>query len=60
MAGSRLENPALSDLVIYEMNVYGFTEGDPDIPEEEQGKFSGIIRRIKNGYFKDLGGKRPR
>ena len=49
------KTPALSDLVIYEMNVYGFTEGDPDIPEEEQGKFSGIIRRIKNGYFKDLG-----
>lgn len=47
--------PDLSELIIYEMNVYGFTEGDPDIPEEEQGKFAGVIRRIKNGYFKDLG-----
>lgn len=49
------KTPNLSDLIIYEMNVYGFTEGDPDIPLEEQGKFSGVIRRIKNGYFKDLG-----
>lgn len=49
------KTPNLSDLIIYEMNVYGFTEGDPDIPPEEQGKFSGVIRRIKNGYFKDLG-----
>lgn len=47
--------PDLSELIIYEMNVYGFTEGDPDIPAEEQGKFAGVIRRIKNSYFKDLG-----
>lgn len=49
------KTPNLSDLIIYEMNVYGFSEGDPDVPREEQGKFAGVIRRIKNGYFKDLG-----
>ncbi len=49
------KTPKLSDLIIYEMNVYGFSEGDPDIPKEEQGKFAGVIRRIKNGFFKDLG-----
>lgn len=47
--------PDLADLIIYEMNVYGFTEGDRDIPDEEQGKFLGVIRRIKNGYFDNLG-----
>lgn len=45
----------LSEMIIYEMNVYGFTEGDADIPLAEQGKFQGVIRRIRNGYFGDLG-----
>ncbi len=49
------KTPPLSDLMIYEMNIYGFTEGDKDIPLQEQGRFQGVIRRIKNGYFKDLG-----
>ncbi|MGE5583063.1 MAG: alpha-amylase family glycosyl hydrolase, partial [Bacillota bacterium] len=49
------KTPDLSELSIYEMNVYGFTEGDPDIPLEEQGRFQGVIRRIRNGYFRDLG-----
>ncbi len=49
------KTPDISEIIIYEMNVYGFTEGDPDIPEEEQGKFKGVIRRIRNGYFRDLG-----
>lgn len=53
--GTNWKTPDLSNLIIYELNVYGFTEGDQDIPREEQGKFSGVIRRIKNGYFKDLG-----
>lgn len=47
--------PDLASLIIYELNVYGFTEGDPDIPLEEQGKFAGIIRRIRAGYFERLG-----
>jgi 1,4-alpha-glucan branching enzyme len=49
------KTPNLSDLVIYELNIYGFTEGDRDIPPAEQGKFAGIIRRIRNGYFQMLG-----
>jgi 1,4-alpha-glucan branching enzyme len=47
--------PNLAELVIYELNVYGFTEGDPDVPPAEQGKFAGIVRRIRNGYFDELG-----
>lgn len=54
-SGSKWHTPEISELIIYEMNVYGFTEGDPDIPPEEQGKFQGVIRRIRNGYFNELG-----
>jgi 1,4-alpha-glucan branching enzyme len=49
------KTPNLSELIIYEMNVYGFTEGDADIPLAEQGRFQGVMRRIHNGYFRDLG-----
>jgi 1,4-alpha-glucan branching enzyme len=49
------KTPDLSEVIIYEMNVYGFTEGDADIPGAEQGKFQGVIHRIRNGYFRDLG-----
>jgi 1,4-alpha-glucan branching enzyme len=49
------KTPNLAELIIYEMNVYGFTEGDSDIPAAEQGKFQGVIRRIKSGYFNELG-----
>ncbi len=47
--------PLVKDLLLYELNVYGFTDNDPAIPEEEQGTFRGIIRRIKEGYFTELG-----
>jgi 1,4-alpha-glucan branching enzyme len=49
------KTPDLSELIIYEMSVYGFSEGDADVPPEEQGRFKGVIRRIRNGYFRDLG-----
>jgi 1,4-alpha-glucan branching enzyme len=49
------KTPNLAEMIIYEMNIYGFTEGDPDVPAGEQGKFRGVIRRIQNGYFDDLG-----
>jgi 1,4-alpha-glucan branching enzyme len=49
------KTPNLAELIIYELNVYGFTEGDSDIPPAEQGKFAGIMRRIRNGYFAELG-----
>ena len=47
--------PKMSDLIIYELNVYGFTDGDSDIPLKKQSTFQGIISRIKSGYFQDLG-----
>jgi len=47
--------PALAELIIYELNIYGFTEGDQDIPLLEQGRFAGLMRRIKAGYFEKLG-----
>src|SRR5690554_1033746 len=49
------ETPNVEDLIIYELNVYGFTDNDPDIPDEFQGTFKGVIRRIEEGYFDDLG-----
>ena len=49
------KTPDISELIIYEMNVYGFTEEDADIPANEQGKFKGVTQRIRNGYFKELG-----
>lgn len=47
--------PDPSQLILYEMSVYGFTEGDPDIDPSHQGKFKGITERIQNGYFDHLG-----
>ena len=47
--------PDPAELIIYEMNIYGFTEGDADVPQAEQGKFKGVIRRIQNGFFAELG-----
>ncbi len=45
----------VKDLILYELNVYGFTDNDPDIPEEYQGTFKGVTHRIKKGYFNELG-----
>jgi 1,4-alpha-glucan branching enzyme len=47
--------PALKDLILYELSVYGFTDNDPEIEQEHQGTFQGVIQRIKQGYFHDLG-----
>jgi 1,4-alpha-glucan branching enzyme len=49
------KTPDIKDLILYELNIYGFTDNDPDIPEAVQGTFKGVTRRIKNGYFKELG-----
>ncbi len=49
------KTPKISELIIYELNVYGFTDGDSDIDVEEQSTFKGIIRRIEAGYFNRLG-----
>ncbi len=49
------QTPHIEDLIIYELNIYGFTDNDPDIPDEIQGTFKGVTRRIKEGYFNQLG-----
>lgn len=49
------ETPDVSELIIYEMSVFGFTDVDPNIPDQEQGRFRGVTRRIEDGYFNDLG-----
>ncbi len=49
------QTPLMHDFIIYELSVYGFTEGDKDIPAENQGKFSGVADRIKAGYFDRMG-----
>lgn len=45
--------PDRSELILYELSVYGFTEGDSDITA--QGRFAGITERIGDGYFNKLG-----
>lgn len=35
--------PDIGELIIYELSVYGFTEGDPDIQQANHGKFKGIL-----------------
>lgn len=47
--------PDVKDLILYELNVYGFTDNDPEIDDADRGTFQGIIARIKNGYFHDMG-----
>lgn len=49
------KTPPVKDLILYELNVYGFTDDDPAIPEEYQGTFKGVTYRIKKGYFNNLG-----
>lgn len=45
--------PDVSDLIIYELSVYGFTEGDPDVTRP--GTFAGVTERVRSGYFDGLG-----
>ena len=47
--------PPVDRLILYELNVYGFTDQDPQMPEKISGTFRGTIHRIKEGYFNDLG-----
>ena len=49
------QTPDAKDLILYELNIYGFTDNDPEIPEHIQGTFKGVTQRIKNGYFDQLG-----
>ncbi len=46
---------ALSDTVIYETHVKGFTQQHPDIPEEIRGTYAGLAHPAATGYLTDLG-----
>ena len=47
--------PDIKDLVLYELNVYGFTDNDPRIAPEHQGTFQGSSSALSRGYFEALG-----
>ncbi|MEZ5284256.1 MAG: alpha-amylase family glycosyl hydrolase [Vicinamibacterales bacterium] len=49
------ETPDIADLVLYELSVYGFTEGDAGIADAHRGRFDGITDRLESGYFDRLG-----
>jgi 1,4-alpha-glucan branching enzyme len=47
--------PDPADLILYELSVHGFTEGDPAIDPGRRGRFDGVSERIRMGYFERLG-----
>ena len=49
------QTPPVDQLILYELNIYGFTDQDPNIPPELAGNFQGTIHRLREGYFNDLG-----
>ena len=49
------QTPDPAKLILYELSVNGFTEGDPDIDAANRGRFAGITERIGAGYFDRLG-----
>ena len=49
------QTPDPAGLILYELSVNGFTEGDPDIDTANRGRFAGITERIGAGYFDRLG-----
>lgn len=52
---SAYQTPPIHDLIIYELHVHGFTHDHPDIKDEHQGRFQGVIDRIESGYFDQIG-----
>jgi 1,4-alpha-glucan branching enzyme len=52
---SSWRTPDARQLILYEMSVHGFTDGDPDIASRNRGRFGGITERIEEGYFERLG-----
>src|SRR5579872_372107 len=45
----------LSDSVIYEVHVKGFTKCHPDVPEELRGTYAGLVSKAPLAYLKKLG-----
>jgi isoamylase len=46
---------AISDSVIYEMHVRGFSKRNPDIPEKLRGTYAGLAHESSINYLKKLG-----
>jgi isoamylase len=51
----RSPNIPLSDSVIYELHVKGFTKRHPDVPEELRGTYAGLASKPAVQYLKKLG-----
>jgi len=51
----RSPNVPLSDSVIYELHVKGFTKRHPDVPEELRGAYAGLASKPAIQYLKKLG-----
>jgi isoamylase len=45
----------ISDSVIYEVHVRGFSMRNPDVPEELRGTYAGLAHEASVGYLKKLG-----
>jgi isoamylase len=45
----------LSESVIYEVHVKGFTKCHPDVPEEQRGTYAGLASQASVAYLKALG-----
>ncbi len=51
----RAPRTPLSESVIYEVHVNGFTMRNPDVPEELRGTYAGLASQASINYLKDLG-----
>ncbi len=53
--GDRAPKTVLSDAVIYEVHVKGFTEQHPDVPENLRGTYLGLVAPAALAHLKRLG-----
>ncbi len=53
--GDRRPNTPLSESVIYEVHVKGFSQTNPDVPENVRGTFAGLVAPASLKHLKDLG-----
>lgn len=45
----------MSDTVVSELHVKGFSKLNPNVPEEIRGTYAGLAHEASTGYFRDLG-----
>jgi glycogen operon protein len=50
-----LPETPISDSVIYEVNVRGFSKRNPDVPDELRGTYAGLAHEASIAYLKKLG-----